>query len=102
MRRKNTLHKISIFLALLSAIHFYNLDSKCFFNSYIFVSFLFLIIPFLWNNWLYQEFTENSKKPISYSTFIYIANMVYLLLVLFFLLLIFIGYKPNSYITGVC
>jgi len=102
MTRKNTLHRISIFLALLSAIYFYNLDQKCFFNDYIFVSFLFLIIPFLWNNWLYQEFTENSENPISYSTFIYIANMVYLLLVLFFLILIFIGYRPSGYITGVC
>ena len=102
MRKKNTLHKLSIFLALLSVIYSYNLDPKCFFNSYIFVPLIFLAIPFLWNSWLYQEFIENSQKPISYSTFIYIANIVYLLLILFFLTLIFTGYKPSNYIGGVC
>ncbi len=100
MTRKNTLHKLSIFLALLSTIHSYILDPKCFFQGYIIAPLIFLAIPFLWNSWLYQEFIENSKKPISYSTFIYIANMVYLLLILFFLTLIFIGYQPNNYVGG--
>jgi len=102
MTRKNTLHKLSIFLALLSTVYSYNLDPKCFFQGYIVVPLIFLTIPFLWNSWLYQEFIENSKKPISYSTFIFIGNMVYVLLILFVLTLIFIGYKPGHYIEGVC
>ena len=98
---KITLHKLSIILALLIAIHYYRLDPKCFLG-YLFFSLVFLVIPFLWNRWLYNELTRDAKSPISYKMFINIGIFVYLGLIIFALFLVLSSYKPPHYVEGVC
>jgi len=62
-----------------------------------------LLIPYLWNEWLYEGFMEDYKKPpISYGTFILFMNVVYIALCIFFIYLILTNYRPEGYIEGVC
>ena len=98
---KNTMHKLSVIVALLFAIHDYRLDPKCFFEN-LFFSLVFLIIPFLWNRWLYDGLTKDAKRPISYKMFINIGIFVYIGLIIFALFLVLTNYRPAHYVEGVC
>ena len=102
MMEKNTLHKLSVIAAFLFAVHYYKLDKECFFQGYFFFSLVILILPFLWNRWLYEELTQNTKSPISYTTFINIGNFVYVGLIIFAMVMILTDYRPLNYVQGVC
>jgi len=102
---KNTLHILSVIAAFLFAIHYYKLDKKCFFEVFgggIFYSLILLILPFLWNQWLYKELTKDTKSPISYTMFVNIGNFVYIGLILFAIFMILTDYRPLDYIEGIC
>ena len=99
---KNTLHKLSVIVAVLFAVHYYKLDKACFFKGGIFFSLVVMILPFLWNRWLYDELVKGSKRPITYATFINIGIFVYLGLIIFALFLVLTGYRPPHYVEGVC
>jgi small-conductance mechanosensitive channel len=101
MKEKKTLYKLSVVASFLFCLHFYQIDTKCFFY-YFLISLTLIFIPFLWNRWLYQEFIEDAIRPISYSTFIFIGNIVYLFLCILFFITIIYGYKPDGYVAGVC
>ena len=101
MNRK-FLHLLSVITALLFAVHFYKLDEECFFKGYILFSLILLILPFLWNKWLYEQLVKDIKNPISYITFVNIGNFVYISLFIFIIVIILTDYKPSHYVQGIC
>ncbi len=102
LRKKQILHRLSIFLFILGSLHDLRLDPECFFHYLLFWS-IVLVIPYLWNEWLYERFMEDYKKPpISYGTFILFMNMVYIGICILIIYLILTNYKMDSYIRGVC
>ena len=101
MRDKKTLYKLSVISAVLIAIHYYQIDKECFLG-YLGFSFILMLLPLMWNRWLYHELIEDAKRPISYDSFILIGNIVYLLLCIFFFVMLLYGYKPDGYRAGVC
>ena len=102
MMKKNTLHILSAIAAFFFAIHYYKLDKKCFFEGYIFFSLILLILPFLWNQWLYEQLTKDIKSPISYTMFVNIGNFVYVGLIVFAIVMILTDYRPLYYTQGIC
>jgi len=101
MNRK-FLHLLSVITALLFVVHFYKLDEECFFKGYILFSLILLILPFLWNKWLYKQLVKDTKNPISYITFVNIGNFVYIGLFIFIIVIILTDYKPSHYVQGIC
>jgi hypothetical protein len=100
--RKDTLHILSFIAAFLLAIHYYRLDRECFFKGDIFFSLILLVLPFLWNRWLYNELTKDAKNPISYKMFINIGTFTYMCLIIFIVIIIIIDYRPSHYVKGIC
>jgi len=99
---KKTLHILSVIAAILFAIHFYMLDKKCFLKGYIYYPLIILFLPFLWNRWLYEELTQDTKSPFSYRMFLNIGNFVYVCLIIFAIVMILTDYIPPHYIKGRC
>ncbi len=67
-----------------------------------FFSLILLILPFLWNQWLYEQLTKDIKSPISYTMFVNIGNFVYVGLIVFAIVMILTNYRPLYYIQGIC
>lgn len=92
---------IALAAALISLIHFYRLDSECFI-SYMPMSMIILILPWIWGTYIYDSLTHGVKNPISFRTFQCIMTTALSLLLVFFIVIVYTGYVPSGYLKGVC
>ena len=93
---------LSLLIVIGIVWHYYIIDFKCVLFYLMVFAPILMVLPIIWNQSLYNEFSINFKKLITYKSFQCIMTVVLFLLCILILYLLIVGYVPVGYRAGQC